>query len=264
MWLLLSYDLDMSHESTERWRQDGDSYRIAVDVNQPVDGGSVGQGISTTVSWYAIQRMSEALRVYMSAQLSESRPIKGHADMDSLMIGNSDFLNQLNDGQRMTYMSLWVIAGAPLYLGDDLTKIDDKYLPWITKKEVLDIHDSWTSAESPGFYVSPQGDRNPSQLQIWEAGPFGDDEEVVVLLANMGCTENKDRYVPPWDGDCKTGGQNIVATWSVLQLQGTYCVRDVWGSQDTGAADAQVSKVLDEGQSILYRLTPNGKGGKSC
>ena len=263
MWLLLSYGLDTSHDATERWRTSADSYRISTDVNQPVNKDSVAHGISTTVSWYAIQKMSEALRVYMSAQLTEQRSIKGFLDMDSLMIGNTGFLNMINEGQRMTYMGLWVISGSPIYLGDDLTKIDAAYHPWLTKQEILDIHDYWTSIESPGFYVNPNGSRNPSQLQIWEAGPFGENEEVIVLLANMGCTENRDRYVPPWDAECKRGPQDIVATWEVLNLQGRYCVRDVWDSRNTGPADAQVSKALDEGQSILYRLTPNGKG-QSC
>src|SRR2546429_4310665 len=152
MWLLLSYNLDISHDATERWRTSADSYRISMDVNQPVDEKSVKQGISTTVSWYAIQKMSEALRIYMSAQLVESRNLKGYPDMDSLMIGNTGFLNMMNAGQRMTYMGLWAISGAPIYLGDDLTRMDDSYKPWITKKEVLDIHDFWTSVESPGFY----------------------------------------------------------------------------------------------------------------
>ncbi|KAJ4293539.1 hypothetical protein N0V90_008822 [Kalmusia sp. IMI 367209] len=259
MWLLLSFNLDMSHDATERWRTSADSYRISVDVNQPVNNDSVQTGISTTVSWYAMQRASEALRIYTSAQLTESRNLKGYADLDSLNIGNTGFLNGLNEAQRMTYMSLWAISGSPIYLGDDLTKLDPAYVPWLTKQEVLSIHDDWTSAESPGFYVNPDGSRNPSQLQIWEAGPFGENEEVVVLLANVGCTERADRYTPPWDGDCKKGGQDIVASFDVLQLSGRYCVRDVWAGKDTGAADAQVSKVLDEGQSVLYRLTPNGK-----
>ncbi|KAF2733331.1 glycoside hydrolase [Polyplosphaeria fusca] len=264
MWLLLSYNLDISHDATERWRKSADSYRISTDVNNPVDGKSVPAGITTMVSWFAIQKMSEALRIYMSAQLSETRNLKGFADVDSLMIGNTGFLNGLSAAQRMTYMGLWAMSGAPMYLGDDLTKIDDAYRPWLTKKEVLEIHDDWTSQESPGIYVNPDGSRNPSQLQIWEAGPFGDDEEVVVLLANMGCTERADRYEPPWGSNCQPGGQNVVATYEVLQLQGRYCVRDVWASEDTGAADTQVSKVLDEGQSVLYRMTPNGKGGKNC
>jgi hypothetical protein len=195
------------------------------------------------------------------------RPLVGFPDLDTLTIGNildksKQTMNGLTYNQRRTYFSFYVLTGVPMYLGDDMEAIDQEYKDILTHPEMLRIHDDWTSRESPAFYVASDGSRNPDQLQILVAGPFDDRNEVIVMLANMGQTESINRWPVPWMQ--RRGRQNVVAKFDMLQLSESYCVRDVWAGTDTGRADTQVSRELDEGESVVFRLTPQSKAPGLC
>jgi len=252
----------MQSGNLSQWRDTGDSYRITTDINN----SAPGDGTSTIISWFAVQRAVEAMRIYISLLIEDGRPLKGHPDLDNVSIGNRNFLNQLSEAQRRTYFSFWIVTGVPIYLGDDLNLLDPAFLSQLTNKEVNDIHSDWTSTISPAVFVNPNdGSRNPSQGQIWVAGPFGDTDEVIVMLANMDCTQEDNHFPVPWQCEKNNGETlNVVATFDKLQLQGSYCNRDVWAGQDTGRADTQISRELGAGESVIFRLTPVAKAPGLC
>ncbi|MFT3873871.1 MAG: NEW3 domain-containing protein [Nocardioides sp.] len=66
-------------------------------------------------------------------------PDRGWNNLDSLEVGSAD-LDGLTETERQSVMALWSIAAAPLYLGDDLTQIDDYGLKLITNRNVLAVN----------------------------------------------------------------------------------------------------------------------------
>ena len=52
----------------------------------------------------------------------------GWNDLDSLNVGNGA-MDGLTEDERQSYMTLWAISTSPLYIGDDMTRLDTYGLP---------------------------------------------------------------------------------------------------------------------------------------
>lgn len=67
-------------------------------------------------------------------------------NLDSLNVGNAE-MDGLNEAERLSYTTLWAIESSPLYLGDDLTTLDDYGLSLITNDEVIAINQAGRPAK---------------------------------------------------------------------------------------------------------------------
>ena len=69
-------------------------------------------------------------------------------------------MDGITDAERQSYMTLWAIEAAPLYSGDDLTKLDPYGLSLLTNDEVIAVD----QAGNPARPVSQATDQ-----QVWYA-----------------------------------------------------------------------------------------------
>ena len=86
-------------------------------------------------------------------------------------------MDGLTDAERQSYMTLWAIEAAPLYSGDDLTKLDSYGLSLLTNYEVIAVD----QAGNPAKPVSQRTDQ-----QVWYAR--NSDGSYTVALFNLGAS----------------------------------------------------------------------------
>jgi len=150
----------------------------------------------------------------------------GWNDLDSLDVGNGN-MDGVSDTERRTYMTLWVISAAPLYTGDDLTKLDSYGIQLLTNDEVISVN----QAGKPAVPVSTS-----TEQQVWHVN-YGNGTSVVAMF-NLG-----------------GGKAEVTAKWSELGLKGTLKVRDMWNHKDLGSFPDQYSTTIDSHGSELLELT---------
>jgi hypothetical protein len=103
-------------------------------------------------------------------------------------------------------MTLWAIEAAPLYTGDDLTKLDSYGLSLLTNDEVIAIDQAGRPAK-PVVAHTPQ--------QTWWVRNA--DGSYTVALFNLD-----------------TKPATVTANWSDFGFHGKAGVRDVWSHQQLG------------------------------
>ncbi|HZC70147.1 MAG TPA: glycoside hydrolase family 27 protein [Jatrophihabitans sp.] len=107
------------------WQRYADSWRTSNDVECYC---------TNLTNWSAVSsRLPNALQWARYAG-----PTKGWSNLDSLEVG-SGALDGITQTERQSAMSIWSIAAAPLYLGDDLTQLDSYGLSLATNRDVLAI-----------------------------------------------------------------------------------------------------------------------------
>jgi hypothetical protein len=209
---MLSWSLD--HSAVSDWQTWSNGWRIDTDVecycNTLVQwDNSVKQRFSDVLPWIG----------------DEGR---GHwNNLDSLDVGNGT-MDGITDTERQTYMTLWAIEAAPLYIGDDLTALDSYGRSLLTNDEVIAID----QAANPAHPVSSAADQ-----QVWWAR--NKDGSYTVALFNLG-----------------TAAAPVTANWSDLGLRGPASVRDVWAHASLGTASGSITAQLAAHGSALYRITP--------
>jgi hypothetical protein len=165
--------------------------------------------------------------------LEHVRP--GHwADLDAMPVNNNrnpGLQDGINDAERGSVMALWSIASAPLYVGGDLTRMDDVARGILTNPELIEINQLGTL---------------PRQLrggehQVW-AKQLPDGSQVVALF-NLG----------KGDGDVRVCFSELGI--DVRNAQ----VRDLAARQELGSFDGafNAAKIPSHGARIV-RITPEG------
>lgn len=214
-WLTLSWNLDVRHAAD--WQRYGNARRITDDVE------SYGDHLA---HWPAVSWRFGAASAW--AGLASVR--KGWNDFDSLPVGNGT-MDGLTPDERRTTVTLWAIGASPLYVGDDLTKLDALGRELLTNREVLAVQEAgrplWQDAGG--------------EAQVWHADQA--DGSLVVALFNLS--------------DTKT--QNVTARWEALGIVGAAQVRDLWSHTDLGTMSNQFSATLVPHSARLLRVTP-GQG----
>ena len=92
---------------------------------------------STLTKWTSVSRRFGDL----ATRQSDAGPATGWNDLDSLDIGNGN-QDGLSNDERQSAMSLWAIANAPLYTGDDLTQLDSFGLQLLANDAVIAVDQS--------------------------------------------------------------------------------------------------------------------------
>ncbi len=212
IWLELSWSLDHSYLST--WQQYSNGRRIDNDVECYC---------STLVTW------DNSIKT----RFQDVVPWIGNAgpgswnDLDSLDIGSAT-LDNLNLDERQSYMTLWAIESAPLYIGDDLTQLDSNGLALLTNDEVIAVD----QAGNPAHPISTS-----SNQQVWFTN--NSDGSYTVALFNLD-----------------TSPAQVNVNWSDLGFSGSAWVHDLWTHSDQSSPASSFSASLNGHGSRLLRVTP--------
>ena len=139
-------------------------------------------------------------------------------------------MTRLTPNEQYAYMSMWCLMAAPLVFSGDMDKLDEFTLNVLCNAEVIEV------------------DQDPLGKQ---ARPLLQDDETLILARPME------------DGSLAVGLFNlaqvtreITADWSLLGLQGTYRVRDLWRQKDLGTFNGRfAAKIVRHGVAFV-RMSP--------
>lgn len=204
----------LSHNDASTWEQYTNGWRIDTDVecycNSLVTwNSSVKERWDDVVQW-----------------IPDAGP--GHwNNLDSLDVGNGA-MDGITKAERQSYMTLWAIEAAPLYIGDELTKLDKYGLSLLTNKEVIAVDQTG----NPARPVSQRTDQ-----QVWYAR--NSDGSYTVALFNLGSSRTR-----------------VTANWAGLGITGAAAVRDLWSHTDLGGFTGSFHASLPAHGSRLLRITP--------
>lgn len=142
------------------------------DIECYVCGESSGNSFALT-SWENIKQRFNYVAVW-----GEHASPGHYNDYDSIEVGNGNDTG-LSFAERRTQMSLWALASAPLIMGTDLTRLDQKDLSLLTNQRVIQIDQDGIAARR----ILDPDDKHPEQdhLIFAKATPSGD---VIVGLFN--------------------------------------------------------------------------------
>lgn len=211
----LSWKLD--HNYIQTWKTYSNGWRVESDVECYCN---------TLVQWdHSVkQRFADVIPFLNDASRG------GWNDLDSLDVGNGQ-MDGLTAAERRSYLSLWALEAAPLYTGDDVTRLDALGKKLLTNDEVIAID----QAGRPARPVDPS-----TPLQVWVT--HSRNGSVNVGLFNLGSQP-----------------ATVTANWADLQLNGKARIRDVWAHRTVGTSDWSWSAALPPHGSALYVITPKGR-----
>ncbi|MEU1417918.1 fibronectin type III domain-containing protein [Streptomyces sp. NPDC005731] len=215
---VLSWSL--SHDRANVWKANSNGWRVDTDVECYCD---------TLVTWNnsVKQRWNDVVQ-----WIPDAGP--GHwNNLDSLDVG-AGAMDGINNVERQSYMTLWAIESAPLYIGDDLTRLDSHGLELLTNDEVIAVDQAGNPAK-PISQDTPQ--------QVWYAR--NTDGSYTVALFNLG-----------------SGRSDVTAHWSDLGISGKAAVRDLWSHKDLGSVPGSFTDNLPPHGSRLLRITPGSTAGR--
>jgi len=140
----------------------------------------------------------------------------------------------LSDEERQTATTLWAIANAPMYLGGDLTALDDIGKQLLSNDEVIAVNQSG----HPGQQIL--GGDTP----VW-ASALGDGTYYVALF-------NLNAFPSPVD-----------FPWSRMGFANATQVRDLWSHLDLGNFNHGFSAVIPGHSARLLKLTARGSAAEA-
>jgi hypothetical protein len=202
----------LSHRQADVWTANTNGWRVDTDVECYCD---------TLVTWNnsVKQRWNDVVQ-----WIPDAGP--GHwNNLDSVDVGSGK-MDGLTEAERQSYMTFWAIEAAPLYIGDDLTQLDDYGVKLLTNDEVIAVN----QAGIPAKPVSQTSDQ-----QVWSARNA--DGSYTVALFNLAATPAR-----------------VTADLAQLGINGPAQIRDLWSHQEsTASADLPVHG------SRLLKVTPRDR-----
>ncbi|KAF1006886.1 MAG: Alpha-galactosidase A [Luteibacter sp.] len=191
MWFTVSWQVGKDYLDT--WRTYSNARRIDDDVE--CEGRC-----ATLTNWPRIEKRFRDLPNWQDA----AGPTQGWNDLDSLDIGDGA-LDGLSLDEKRSAFTLWAMANAPIYLGGDLTHLDDDGKRLTTNDEVIAVNQSG----------KPARQLQAGDLQVW-VSDLGNGRYYVALF-NMNAT----RTVAQWQ-------------WRQMGINGALRVRDLWTHKELG------------------------------
>ena len=212
IWYTISWSLD--HKYAGLWKQYANGIRIDTDVESYSDtlvtwGNSVDDRFSDLPEWL------------------DDIGNGAWADLDSLNIGSGQSIDGISDTERQSCMTLWAIASSPLYMGDDLGKLDAYGKSLLTNPEVIAVNQS---ALIPAQIVSGNN-------QVWTSK--NPDGSYNVALFNLGNSTSV-----------------TTVNWKDLGFSGSKKVRDLWSRTDLGGYTDKFSAKLAPHGSRFIKVYP--------
>jgi len=149
-------------------------------------------------------------------------------DPDMLEVGNG----KMTQDEWRTQMSLWGILAAPLFAGNDLTRMNPKVLKILTNPEVIAI-------DQDAAGIQGHCARQVGPTQIWAKALT--DGGMAVGLFNMN-----------------NHAMTITAVFKELGLSDRVMARDLWLHKDLGQFDKSFSSVVPAHGSVLIKINKGG------
>lgn len=191
IWLTISWQLDRDYQDI--WLANSNARRIDDDVE--CEGRC-----ATLTNWPRIEKRFRDLPGWQDA----AGPTKGWNDLDTLDVTDGD-RDGLTIEEKRSAVTLWAMANAPLYLGGDLTRMDDAGKALVTNDEVIAVDQSGHPA------IQAMG----GDLPVW-VSDLGNGRYHVAVF-NMNAT----RAV-------------VELPWKLLGLTGARRMRDLWQHRELG------------------------------
>ena len=141
IWLTVSWALDEDYLSV--WQQFANARRMEDDVE--CEGGC-----STLTDWPRVSQRAYDLVGWQNT----AGPAVGWNDLDSLDVG-SGAVDGLSEDEQKSAVTLWAMANAPMYLGGDLTALDDFGKWLLTNDEVIAVDQTGRPAKQIMGSVTP-------------------------------------------------------------------------------------------------------------
>ncbi|MER7251492.1 X2-like carbohydrate binding domain-containing protein [Kribbella sp. NPDC000426] len=214
IWLELSWAVDINYADT--WKQYANGWRIEWDVECYCPGVALTQ-------WQNINRLFPKL-----ADWWRHAGPGGWNDLDSLDVGNGS-MDGLTKDERRTAATLWAVSAAPMYVGNDMTRLDDYGLSLLTNPEVIAVNQAGRPAQPLSMKTNKQ---------VWYS--LNPDSSYTVALFNLGQTDS-----------------DMTVNWADLGLTGPAKVRDLWAHKDLGQfAQGFTGKDIPIHGVQLLKVTP--------
>ena len=215
IWLTVSWQLSQDYASV--WQQWSNARRIDDDVE--CEGRC-----ATLTNWPRI-----VLREYDDVGWEhEASTTLGWNDMDTLDVGDGS-LDGLSDVEKQTAITIWAMANSPVYLGGDLTKLDNFAKSAFTNDELIAVDQSGLPA------VQVTGGPQP----VWMSKQA--DGSIYVAVYNLNGLSSK-----------------VTVRWSDLGFRHALAVRDVWNRTNLGPSARAFTTTLVGHGSRLLKVTPLG------
>jgi alpha-galactosidase len=215
IWLTISWALDEDYLST--WQQFANARRIEDDIECEgrcttlTDWPRVGQRFYDLVGWE-----------------NAAGPAIGWNDMDSLDVGFGS-IGGLSEQEQQSAVTLWAIANAPMYLGGDLTTLDDFGKQLFSNDEVIAVNQSGHPAKQIIGGVTP----------VW-AADLGNGSYYIALF-------NMNAFTSP-----------VTVQWSSLGFATALQVRDLWTHADLGRSERSFTSLVPGHGTRLLKVSAAG------
>jgi alpha-galactosidase len=152
-------------------------------------------------------------------------------DPDMLEIGNG----KMNGEEYRTQMTLWCILAAPLFAGNDLTKMDRATIETLTNPEAIAVDQDARGVQ--GACKWPEGPE-----QTWSK-PLADGSTAIALL-------NLDAHP-----------MRISVNLQAIGLPESVEARDLWLHQDLGVFNGELAFPVPRHGVVLLKVKPSPGGG---
>ena len=157
------------------------------------------------------------------------------ADPDMLTVGDQNSYGHrhptmLTPNEQYTHLSIWAMISAPLFIGCDLTRLDDFTRSLLTNSEVIAISQDRLGAVARRC-------RHTDGESVW-VRPLANGDYAVALLNRSPVT------------------RTVRAALSELGLEGAFLVRDCWRGQDEGSVEIALEASIPPHATKLVRLHP--------
>lgn len=217
IWFELSWALDIQY--IDYWKEHANGWRVDWDVECYCEKEAL-------TTWDNVARLFPK-----AAEWWRHAGPEGWNDFDSLNVGNGK-MDGLTKDERRTATTFWAVSAVPMYVGNDMTDLDDYGLELLTNDEVIAVN----QAGRPAHPVSTATPR-----QTWFS--MNVDGSVTVAVFNLG----------PTDAD-------ITVSLAELGLDGSAKVRDLWTKKNLGKAEGEfIATDVPVHGTRLFTFTPAKK-----
>lgn len=200
----------LDYSGIDTWKRYANAWRAHTDVECYCD---------TLVTWNnSVKKRWEPITARWLAHAGPG----GWVDFDSVNVGNGA-MDGLTVHERQSYMTLWAISSAPLYIGDDLTKLDAYGRSLLTNREVI-------AQDQQGIPARQLND------DVWFVK--NRDGSYTVALFNLGSTT-----------------RDVTVSWRSLGFSSGF-VRDMWQRVDVGVVGGGFTTSLPPHGSRLLNVRP--------
>lgn len=142
----------------------------------------------------------------------------------------------INSAEEQSVFSLWAISAAPLWAGNDLTKMSPQTQNILTNREIIAIDQD--AQGQPGTLVS----EDEPGYQVWARPLAGTGSPQAVLLFNRTTAQAK-----------------LQIRWEDLGIYGNVEVRDLWAHKDLGVIARPYAADVPAHGVVVLRVVPHGR-----